>query len=118
MNYWLVKSEPSVWSWDQQVANDVEPKNGILFPTVLAIPEQAPHPAAARLVIDFMFGDDSADGGPAFKPFNVPGDYATRNTIADDPDSVPMEALDAWTLDPDAIAANRARIADLIITLQ
>ncbi|MES1148082.1 MAG: EVE domain-containing protein, partial [Bradyrhizobium guangdongense] len=20
MNYWLVKSEPSVWSWDQQVA--------------------------------------------------------------------------------------------------
>src|ERR1700723_196998 len=21
MNYWLVKSEPSTWSWDQQVAN-------------------------------------------------------------------------------------------------
>jgi predicted RNA-binding protein with PUA-like domain len=21
MNYWLVKSEPSSWSWDQQVAN-------------------------------------------------------------------------------------------------
>lgn len=25
MNYWLVKSEPSVWSWDQQVATG---KNG------------------------------------------------------------------------------------------
>lgn len=104
--------------WALQVANDVEPKNGILFPTALAIADQAPHPAAARLVIDFMFGDDSADGGAAFKPFNVPGDYATRSTIADDPDAVPLEELDAWTLDPDAIAANRARIADLIITLQ
>lgn len=104
--------------WALQVANAVEPRNGILFPTVLAIPDGAPHPAAARLVIDFMFGDDSADGGPAFRPFNVPGDYATRSTIADDPDSVGLEDLDAWTLDPDAIAANRSRIADLIITLQ
>src|SRR3546814_3430512 len=90
-----------------QVANDVQPKNGIMFPTALVIADQAPHPAAARLVIDFMFGNDSADGGPAFKPFHVPGDYATRSTISDDPDAVPLEELNAWTLDPDAIAANR-----------
>ncbi len=25
MNYWLVKSEPDAFSWDQQVANKVEP---------------------------------------------------------------------------------------------
>jgi len=31
MNYWLVKSEPSVWSWDQQVANGKkgEPWTGV-----------------------------------------------------------------------------------------
>jgi predicted RNA-binding protein with PUA-like domain len=31
MNYWLVKSEPSVWSWDQQVARGVkgEPWTGV-----------------------------------------------------------------------------------------
>lgn len=104
--------------WALQVANDVEPANGILFPAVLAVADKAPHPAAARLLIDFMFGDDSADGGPAFAPFNVPGDYATRSTIADDPDSVPLEALKAWTIDTASVAENRARIADLIITLQ
>jgi iron(III) transport system substrate-binding protein len=104
--------------WALQIANDVEPANGILFPTVLAIADQAPHPAAARLLIDFMFGDDSETGGPAFEPFNVPGDYAIRETIADDPDSVPLEDLDAWTIDPAAIAAARGHIADLIITLQ
>lgn len=104
--------------WALQVANNVVPANGILFPAVLTIADKAPNPAAARLVIDFMFGDDSSTGGPGFKPFNVPGDYATRSTISDDPDSVPLEELKAWTIDPAATAAARGRIADLIITLQ
>lgn len=29
MNYWLVKSEPDAFSWDQQVANGVEPWSGV-----------------------------------------------------------------------------------------
>ncbi len=29
MNYWLVKSEPEAFSWDQQVANKVEPWTGV-----------------------------------------------------------------------------------------
>lgn len=29
MRYWLVKSEPGAFSWDQQVANGVEPWTGV-----------------------------------------------------------------------------------------
>ncbi|NNG02803.1 MAG: EVE domain-containing protein [Inquilinus sp.] len=29
MAYWLVKSEPNSWSWDQQVAKDVEVWDGV-----------------------------------------------------------------------------------------
>ncbi len=29
MAYWLVKSEPDAFSWDQQVANDIEPWTGV-----------------------------------------------------------------------------------------
>ncbi len=29
MQYWLVKSEPDAFSWDQQVANKVEPWTGV-----------------------------------------------------------------------------------------
>jgi predicted RNA-binding protein with PUA-like domain len=29
MNYWLVKSEPDAFSWDQQVANKIEPWTGV-----------------------------------------------------------------------------------------
>lgn len=28
-NYWLVKSEPDAFSWDQQVANGIEPWTGV-----------------------------------------------------------------------------------------
>ncbi|NHN91360.1 EVE domain-containing protein [Acetobacter sicerae] len=28
-NYWLVKSEPDAFSWDEQVVNDVEPWTGV-----------------------------------------------------------------------------------------
>ncbi|EMS95621.1 extracellular solute-binding protein [Agrobacterium tumefaciens str. Cherry 2E-2-2] len=104
--------------WALQIANDVEPANGILFPAVLALANKAPHPAAARLAIDFMFGDDSPTGGAAYEPFDVPGDYATRETIRDNPDSVKLEELEAWTINPEKTAAARNRVADLIITLQ
>jgi predicted RNA-binding protein with PUA-like domain len=29
MNFWLVKSEPDAFSWDQQVANGIEPWTGV-----------------------------------------------------------------------------------------
>src|SRR3546814_20731511 len=29
MNYWLMKSEPGAWSWDQQVKKKVESWNGV-----------------------------------------------------------------------------------------
>ncbi len=29
MNYWLIKSEPSVWSWDQQAKKGAEGWNGV-----------------------------------------------------------------------------------------
>jgi predicted RNA-binding protein with PUA-like domain len=29
MNYWLVKSEPGAWSWDDHVKKEVEPWDGV-----------------------------------------------------------------------------------------
>lgn len=104
--------------WALQISNDTVPSAGILFPAVLAIAKNAPNPAAARLVIDFMMGDDTPSGGPGFEPFYVQGDYAARRTIADHPDAVPLEELNLWTMDPAATGAARSRILDLIIILQ
>lgn len=104
--------------WALQVANDVEPANGIIFPAVLGIAANAPHPHAARLLIDFMMGDESETGGPGYAPFYVAGDYATRTDIVPHPDAVPLDEFRAWRIDPVATAAIRGEVGDLILTLQ
>ncbi|GLQ10671.1 hypothetical protein GCM10007913_26030 [Devosia yakushimensis] len=104
--------------WALQVANDVVPSNGIIFPAVLAVSATATHPAAARLAIDFLMGDDSETGGEGFKPFYVAGDYATRSDIVSHPDAVPLDQFNAWSIDPVATSNLRQEVGDLVLSLQ
>ena len=104
--------------WALQVANAVEPSNGIIFPALLGISPSTDSPAAARLVIDFLMGDDSETGGAGFAPFYVPGDYATRDDIVPHPDAVTLDAFIAWRIDPVASATIRQDVADLILAIQ
>jgi len=101
-----------------QISNETQPAAGILFPAVLAIARNAPNPAAARLLIDFMMGDDTPSGGPGFEPFFVQGDYAARRTIADHPAAIPFDGLNLWLIEPGRTGQRRQRILDLVITLQ
>ncbi len=104
--------------WALQVANEVMPANGIIFPAVLAVSSTSTHPAAARLLIDFLMGDGSETGGDGFKPFYVAGDYATRSDIVSHPDAVPLADFTAWSIDPSATAEIRQEVGDLVLSLQ
>lgn len=104
--------------WALQVSNDTQPASGIVFPVVLGLVKGAKHPAAARLAIDFFMGDESKTGGEGFKPFYVPGDYATRTDIVPHPDAVVLDKLSAWNINPAATAKTRKDVGDLILTLQ
>lgn len=103
--------------WALQVADGVAPAPGITFPAYIGLVADASHPAAARLLTDFLMGDDSPDGGPGYEPFYVPGDYATRTDIAPHPDSLTQEQLGAWDIDPARTAERRQEVADLLLTL-
>ncbi|NTU78354.1 MAG: ABC transporter substrate-binding protein [Chloroflexales bacterium] len=104
--------------WALQVANDVAPAPGIIFPAFLGVVKNAEHPAAARLLIHFMMGDDTPEGGPSYAPFYVPGDYATRTDIVPHPDAIPLDKFRAWAIDPVRTLEIRQKVADLILTLQ
>jgi iron(III) transport system substrate-binding protein len=104
--------------WALQVANTVEPANGIVFPALLALNAKTANPAAARLAIDFMMGDDSQTGGDGFAPFYVAGDWATRTDIAPHPEAIPLADFKGWQMDPQATAKIRADVADMILALQ
>ena len=104
--------------WALQVANDVAPAPGIIFPAVVALAKDAKNPAAARLVIDFLMGDESETGGPGLAPFYVAGDYVTRTDIPPHPDAVPLDKFTAWRIQPAETAKIRSEVGDLILTLQ
>ena len=104
--------------WALQVADGVEPAPGIAYPVYLGVVKDAPHPAAARLFIRFLMGDDSENGGPGYEPFFVPGDYAARENIGLYPDSLSLEELGAWNMDPNRILQRRQETADLLLTLE
>ncbi|MDF2812805.1 MAG: hypothetical protein K0S56_3836 [Microvirga sp.] len=101
-----------------QVANAVEPAPGVLFPAYLGVVKGSKSPAAARLLIRFMIGDDSANGGPGFAPFYVPGDYATRTDIQQPKDAIPLDQFRAWRMDPVKTAGIRQDVSDFILSLK
>lgn len=101
-----------------QIVAPMEPATGIVFPASLGLVKGGKSPAAARLLIHFMMGDDSPTGGAGFQPFYVAGDYATRSDIAQHPDALPLAKLNAWRIDPAKTAAARKRVADFILARQ
>lgn len=105
-------------NWALQVASGVAPSPGIVFPAMLGITANAEHPAAARLLIDYMMGDDSETGGPGFEPFYVAGDYPTRQDVVAPADALTLEQLGAWEIDPQASAERRSEVADFLLTIQ
>lgn len=104
--------------WALQVANNVQPAPGIIFPAVVALAAEPNNPAAARLVIDFLMGDESETGGPGLAPFYVAGDYVTRTDIPPHPDAVPLDQFTAWRLNPAETTKIRSEVGDLVLTLQ
>lgn len=104
--------------WALQAASDVSPANGIVFPALLGLAEGGDNPAAARLLIDFLMGDDTESGGAAYAPFSVAGDYPTRTDVVAPDGALPLDELGAWVIDPAATAALRDDTADYLLTIQ
>jgi iron(III) transport system substrate-binding protein len=101
-----------------QVANAVEPSPGILFPAYLAVVKGSKNPAAARLLIRFMMGDDSPNGGPGFAPFYVAGDYPTRTDMQHPKDAIALPEFRAWRMDAVKTAQIRQDVGDFILSLK
>lgn len=104
--------------WALQVASGVAPSPGIVFPAMLGLTAGAENPAAARLLIDFMMGDDTETGGPGFEPFYVAGDYPTRTDVVAPDDALPLDELAGWVIDAEASAERRDAVADFLLTIQ
>ncbi|WOF22240.1 ABC transporter substrate-binding protein [Microbacterium betulae] len=104
--------------WALQVASGVVPSPGIVFPALLGVTANAAHPAAARLLIDYMMGDETETGGIAYEPFYVAGDYPTRTDVVPPAGAIALDELGAWQIDVEATAERRDDVADFLLTIQ
>ncbi|SMX85636.1 iron(III) transport system substrate-binding protein [Brevibacterium sp. Mu109] len=103
--------------WALQASLDTEPALGITFPASIGMVQDSANPAGARLVADFLMGDDSATGGAGYEPFYVPGDYPVRTDVDAPEDAAPLEELGAWDIDPAATAESRGEVSDFLLSL-
>lgn len=103
--------------WALQASLGTVPSLGITFPAYIGMVQDSDSPAAARLVADFLMGDDSATGGPGYEPFYVPGDYPVRTDMEMPEDAAPLDELGAWDIDPEETAQVRDDVADFLLTL-
>jgi iron(III) transport system substrate-binding protein len=103
--------------WALQTASGITPSPGIAYPAYAGIVDGAEHPAAARLFVDFLMGDDSETGGPAYEPFYVAGDYPTRTDMVAPEDALSLDDLGAWVIDPEEVSTVRSDVSDFLLTL-
>lgn len=103
--------------WALQASKGTVPAPGIIYPVVLAINRSSGHMSAAKLLVDFMLGDDSSTGGPALKPFLQAGEYLTRSDIVNATSTLTLDQLDAWVAAPEQVIRLRDQVFDLVLEL-
>ncbi|MDY0392166.1 MAG: ABC transporter substrate-binding protein [Candidatus Bipolaricaulis sp.] len=92
------------------VAYGVKPVLGVEHQVVVAVVNRAPHPNAAKLLIQWMMGDDY--GGWGYAPYHVFGNWPTRVDVLA-PSGVPALAeLAYWNTDAEFVWDEYGKIVD------
>ncbi|MDR7400436.1 MAG: extracellular solute-binding protein [Armatimonadota bacterium] len=92
------------------VARSVEPVAAVSDRAVIAIPAFAPHPAAAKLFIRWLMGDEKGGGG--FAPYHIVGHLPARADVPP-PRGMPLpHQLRFWDPDHGAIWARSAKVRE------
>jgi iron(III) transport system substrate-binding protein len=94
------------------MVSGLQPVMGCFDTSNISMANQAPHPNAAKLLIQWYMGDDQGNLGNA--PYNVPGDNSPRKDVAVPKGGVSLTELAklAWRNDPDYLYANAIQVRD------
>lgn len=89
-------------------AKGLKPVMGVQTASYLAIVNQAPHPNAAKLFINYVL---NAEG---FAPWNVIGDYSPRTDFSSPKGAIPYAELSTyvWTIDEEYVYKNITKVRD------
>ena len=94
---------------------DITPAVSVTTNAYLALVAEAPHPNAARLLINWMMGD--TEGGQGYAPFHVQGSWSSRTDVPAPPNTPAFSSLTYWNDDPQYIWENGLQIRDFWLSV-
>jgi iron(III) transport system substrate-binding protein len=94
---------------------NMQPVMGCFEQATLNMANQAPHPYAAKLLIQWYMGDDQGQLGNA--PYFIPGDNSPRKDVPIPKGGVSLSDLSkiVWFNNPDFVYANAIKVRDFWI---
>lgn len=92
------------------VAYGMEPVLGFEHQVVVAIVNRSPHPNAAKLLVQWMMGDDR--GGWGYAPYYIFGNWPTRVDVPAPPGVPSLTELPYWNTDSDFVWSVYGEIID------
>ncbi|PIE34308.1 iron ABC transporter substrate-binding protein [candidate division KSB3 bacterium] len=98
------------------IAWDLKPVVGFTKRNFLVLANKAPHPNAAKLLIQWLLGDEQ--GGAGMEPFFVPGGWPSRSDVKP-PIETTLDGLKefTWFLDPEFIYERGLDVRDFWLGL-
>jgi iron(III) transport system substrate-binding protein len=99
------------------IAWDVQPIAGMTKRNFLVMAKNAPHPNAAKLLIQWMVGNDQ--GGAGFVPYQVPGQWSARTDVKPKLDISLNDLMKkTWFIDTNYVYSKGQAVRDFWISLK
>lgn len=110
---------PDYGNLNWTVATDLKPKAGLLYPSGINITYKAPHPNSAKLVVQWLLGDEK--GGRGMSPWFVPGNWPSRVDIKVTPEhpyieghSWPVTDIEWWNMEPEKLFQEKTKVLEFV----
>ena len=93
---------------------DMSPMMGFSTNVIMAVVNDAKHPNAAKLMINYMMGDDNAEGG--YKPYQTVGNFSVRDDHPPVKGMKKLKELNMWEADSDFVWKEGQKILEFWVS--
>jgi len=93
---------------------NITPVMGFTNSVIIAIVNEAAHPNAAKLMINYMMGDKDGQGG--YAPYHTIGDFSVRSDVAPVEGMKNLSELNVWSPDSDFVWSEGQKILEFWVT--
>ena len=97
-----------------EFVENLSPVSGFSLDVVQLVVNRAKHPNAAKLLLNYMMGDEK--GGEGFEPYFVEGNFSVRTDVPPVKGQKPVSELNVWGASPDFVWQEGQQVLDFWVS--